>query len=230
MMLFGEKYGDSVRTIQFGESIELCGGIHVNLTSQIGQFRIISEGSISSGIRRIEAFTGEEADHYINQKLPTLKNISDILKQPTDILEAVKSLQLKNSELIKIIEENRKAVVKQVKLDIVQSAEDMGHYTLMYLNTQLTADEMKQISFQIKAKHEKTVLLLTSDMNEKPLISLMISDDLVEEMQWNAGQFIRDLSKLIKGGGGGQAFFANAGGSDLKGLTLLKEKAKSLLN
>ena len=230
MMLFGEKYGDSVRTIQFGESIELCGGIHVNLTSQIGQFRIISEGSISSGIRRIEAFTGEEADHYINQKLTTLKNISDILKQPTDILEAVKSLQLKNSELNKIIEENRKAVVKQVKLDIVQSAEDMGHYTLMYLNTQLTADEMKQISFQIKAKHDKTVLLLTSDMNEKPLISLMISDDLVEEMQWNAGQFIRDLSKLIKGGGGGQAFFATAGGSDLKGLTLLKEKAKSLLN
>ena len=106
----------------------------------------------------------------------------------------------------------------------------MGHYTLMYLNTQLTADEMKQISFQIKAKHDKTVLLLTSDMNEKPLISLMISDDLVEEMQWNAGQFIKDLSKLIKGGGGGQAFFATAGGSDVKGLTLLKEKAKSLLN
>ena len=98
----------------------------------------------------------------------------------------------------------------------------------MYLNTQLTDDEMKQISFQIKAKHDKTVLLLTSDMNEKPLISLMISDDLVEEMQWNAGQFIRDLSKLIKGGGGGQAFFASAGGSDVKGLTLLKEKAKSL--
>ena len=106
-MLFGEKYGDSVRTIQFGESIELCGGIHVNLTSQIGQFRIISEGSISSGIRRIEAFTGEEADHYINQKLTTLKNISEFLKQPTDILEAVKSLQLKNSELIKIIEEKK---------------------------------------------------------------------------------------------------------------------------
>jgi alanyl-tRNA synthetase len=230
MMLFGEKYGDSVRTIQFGDSIELCGGIHVNSTSQIGQFRIISEGSISSGIRRIEAFTGEEADQYINQKLTTLKNISDILKQPTDILEAVKSLKLKNAELNKIIEENRKVVVKQAKLKIVENAEDMGHFTLMYLNTHLTADEMKQICFQIKDKHEKTVLLLTSDINEKPLISLMITEDLVEEMQWDAGQLIRELSKLIKGGGGGQAFFATSGGSHIKGLTLIKEKALSLLN
>ena len=229
-MLFGEKYGDSVRTIQFGESIELCGGIHVKSTSQIGQFRIISEGSISSGIRRIEAFTGEEADHFINQKLTTLKNISDILKHPTDILEAVKNLQLKNTELNKIIEENRKAVVKQAKLKIVENAKDMGHFTLMYLHTQLTADEMKQISFQIKDKYEKTVLVLTSDINEKPLISLMITEDLVEEMQWNAGQLIRDFSKLIKGGGGGQTFFATAGGSDVKGLTLIKEKAISLLN
>ena len=230
MMLFGEKYGDSVRTIQFGESIELCGGIHVNSTSQIGQFRIISEGSISSGIRRIEAFTGEEADHYINQKLTTLKNISDILKHPNDVLEAVKNLQLKNAELNKIIEENRKAVVRQAKLKIVENAKDMGHFTFMYLHTQLTADEMKQISFQIKDKHEKTVLVLTSDVNEKPLISLMITEDLVEEMQWNAGQLIRDLSKLIQGGGGGQAFFATAGGSDVKGLTLIKEKTISLLN
>ena len=100
----------------------------------------------------------------------------------------------------------------------------------MYFNTNLTADEMKQISFQIKDKHEKTVLLLTSEMNEKPLISLMITEDLVKEMHWNAGQFIKDLSKLIKGGGGGQAFFATAGGSDVKGLTLIKEKTKSLLN
>ena len=230
MMLFGEKYGDSVRTIQFGESIELCGGIHVNSTSKIGQFRIISEGSISSGIRRIEAITGEEADHFINEKLTTLKNISDILKQPNDILEAVINLQLKNTELNKKIEENRKAVVKQAKLKIVENAEDMGNFTLMYFNTNLTADEMKQISFQIKDKHEKTVLLLTSEMNEKPLISLMITEDLVKEMDWNAGQFIKDLSKLIKGGGGGQAFFATAGGSDVKGLTLIKEKTKSLLN
>ena len=230
MMLFGEKYGDSVRTIQFGESIELCGGIHVNSTSKIGQFRIISEGSISSGIRRIEAITGEEADHFINEKLTTLKNISDILKQPNDILEAVINLQLKNTELNKKIEENRKAVVKQAKLKIVENAEDMGNFTLMYFNTNLTADEMKQISFQIKDKHEKTVLLLTSEMNEKPLISLMITEDLVKEMHWNAGQFIKDLSKLIKGGGGGQAFFATAGGSDVKGLTLIKEKTKSLLN
>ena len=159
MMLFGEKYGDSVRTIQFGESIELCGGIHVNSTSKIGQFRIISEGSISSGIRRIEAITGEEADHFINEKLTTLKNISDILKQPNDILEAVINLQLKNTELNKKIEENRKAVVKQAKLKIVENAEDMGNFTLMYFNTNLTADEMKQISFQIKDKHEKTVLI-----------------------------------------------------------------------
>ena len=115
-MIFGEKYGDSVRTIQFGESIELCRGIHVNLTSQIGQFRIISEGSISSGIRRIEAFTGEEADYYINQKLTTLKNISDILKQPTDILEAVKVFSLKIPELKKIIEENRKSSCKTSKI------------------------------------------------------------------------------------------------------------------
>ena len=230
MMLFGEKYGDSVRTIQFGESIELCGGIHVNSTSKIGQFRIISEGSISSGIRRIEAITGEEADHFINEKLTTLKNISDILKQPNDILEAVINLQLKNTELNKKIEENRKSVVKQAKLKIVENAEDMGNFTLMYFNTNLTADEMKQISFQIKDKHEKTVLLLTSEMNEKPLISLMITEDLVKEMHWNAGQFIKDLSKLIKGGGGGQAFFATAGGSDVKGLTLIKEKTKSLLN
>ncbi len=229
MMLFGEKYGDSVRTIQFGESIELCGGIHVKSSSQVGQFRIISEGSISSGIRRIEAYTGDEADHFINRKLSTLDKIAILLKQPADVLEAVKALQLKNLELLHEIEENRRAVVKQTKLKIEESAEDLGEYTLMYFHTQLTADEMKQISFQLKENKPKMVLLLTSSYNEKPIISLMITEDLVEKKNWNAGQLIRELSKLIKGGGGGQPFFATAGGSDINGLSLIKDKAISLL-
>ena len=230
MMLFGEKYGDSVRTIQFGESIELCGGIHVSTSSKIGNFKILSEGSISSGIRRIEAVTAHKADEYVKKKLVDLEELNQVLKNPDNIVVAVKNLQKKNAELLKIVEESRRVYLKQIKTQIEENVEVLNDISFMYLDTDLNSDEMKQLSFQLKSQYKNTVLLLTSLSNNKPLISLMISEDLVESRDWNAGQFIRILSKFIKGGGGGQSFYATAGGSDSSGLSKIKDEAKSLFS
>ena len=147
-MLFGEKYGDSVRTIQFGKSIELCGGIHVSTSSKIGHFKILSEGSISSGIRRIEAVTAHKADEYVKKKLVDLEELNKVLKNPDNIVVAVKNLQKKNAELLKIVEQSRRVYLKQIKTQIEESVEVLNDISFMYLDTDLNSDEMKQLSFR----------------------------------------------------------------------------------
>ena len=228
MMLFGEKYGDSVRTIQFGDSIELCGGIHVSSTSKIGNFKIISEGSISSGIRRIEAISDEKADEYLQTKLNENETIFSMLKHPDNLIEAVNQLQQKNLELQKQLDVFNRHKLKEIKNGLLEKTYELNGINFIYKNLDISSDEMKQIAFEIKSEIENFVLILTSINNNKPLISLMISDDLVKNKNWNAGQIIRELAKEIKGGGGGQAFFATAGGSDMDGLENLKIKAIEL--
>ncbi len=228
IMLFGEKYGDSVRTIQFGNSIELCGGIHVSSTSKVGSFKIISESSISSGIRRIEAISNEKADEYLQKKLNDLETIFSLLKRPENIIDSVKQLQQKNLELQKQIDVSNQHKLKEIKKDLVEKIDEQNGINFIYENLELSVDEMKQIAYEIKSEIKNFVLVLTSIYNNKPLILLMISDDLVKNKNWDASQIIRELAKEIKGGGGGQPFFASAGGSDISGIKLVENKAKEL--
>jgi alanyl-tRNA synthetase len=230
IMLFGEKYGDSVRVIQFGDSVELCGGLHVSNTANIGNFKFSSESSISSGIRRIEAVSGTKADEIINNKLSEYNSIAEALKNPQDLLSAVKHLQLRNLTLEKKLDAFNNLKLKEIKKDLIASQIKFKSFNMMDALLDLSADEMKQIAFEIKGEIKNFVLLLSSNKDNKPFITLMISEDLVKDKDWNAGLIIRELAKEIKGGGGGQPFFATAGGSNIDGLKNVIKKAKMIFN
>lgn len=228
IMLFGEKYGDSVRVIQFGKSIELCGGIHVSNSANIGNFKISSESSISSGIRRIEALCDEKADEVISNKLNEYEAISKLLKYPQELLSAVELLQSNNQSLQKKLDSYNLVRLKEVKKQLLSNRKELDSFSIIEDQSDLSADEMKQIIFEIKAEMKNLVVLLLSNQNNKPFISLMISEDLVKSKNWNAGLIIRELAKEIKGGGGGQPFFATAGGSDVNGLKSVTLKAREI--
>jgi len=228
IMLFGEKYGDSVRVIQFGKSIELCGGIHVSNSANIGNFKISSESSISSGIRRIEALCDEKADEIIRNKLNDYEAISKLLKHPQELLSAVELLQSNNQSLQKKLDSYNLIRLKEVKKQLLSNRTELDSFSIIEDQLDLSADEMKQIIFEIKAEMKNLVVLLLSNQNNKPFISLMISEDLVKSKNWNAGLIVRELAKSIKGGGGGQPFFATAGGSDLNGLKNVILKAREI--
>ena len=228
IMLFGEKYGDSVRVIQFGKSIELCGGIHVSNSANIGNFKISSESSISSGIRRIEALCDEKADEVISNKLNEYEAISKFLKYPQELLSAVELLQSNNQSLQKKLDSYNLVRLKEVKKQLLSNRKELDSFSIIEDQSDLSADEMKQIIFEIKAEMKNLVVLLLSNQNNKPFISLMISEDLVKSKNWNAGLIIRELAKEIKGGGGGQPFFATAGGSDVNGLKSVTLKAREI--
>ena len=229
MMLFGEKYGNEVRTIQFGDSIELCGGIHVNTTSEIGNFKILSESSISAGIRRIEAISSIKADEFIANKMSIADEVSFLMKSPNDVVKAVKDLQKENQQLLKVIEKYRNEKLRSLKSDLISSAEQINDITFIGYKSDLDADSIKQLAFDLKNSLSNFFIVLTSNNNNKPLISIMIDEQLVESKDWNAGKIVRELAKEIKGGGGGQAFFATAGGSDLSGLDNVISKAKEMV-
>ena len=228
MMLFGEKYADSVRVIQFGNSIELCGGIHVPNSAHIGNFIIKSESSISSGIRRIEAVSSNEADQITYNKVETYDAISKILKTQNNLSDAVEQLVIKNSELQKELDSFNQEKLKKLKSQLISNLDKSNSFSFIEYQSDLSAEQMKQIAFEIKGELSNFILLLTSNLNNKPIITLMISENLVKSKAWNAGSIIRDLSIEIKGGGGGQPFFATAGGSDADGLKKVIQKAKEI--
>ena len=228
IMLFGEKYGDSVRVIQFGKSIELCGGIHVSNSANIGNFKISSESSISSGIRRIEAFCDEKADEVISKKLNEYEAISKLLKYPQELLSAVELLQSNNQSLQKKLDSYNSIRLKEVKKQLLSNKKEFDSFSIIEDQSDLSSDEMKQIIFEIKAEMKNLVVLLLSNQNNRPFISLMISEDLVKSKNWNAGLIVGELAKEIKGGGGGQPFFATAGGSDVNGLKNVTLKAREI--
>ena len=228
MMLFGEKYGDSVRVIQFGNSIELCGGIHVPNSAHIGNFIIKSESSISSGIRRIEAVSSNEADQITYNKVETYDAISKILKTQDNLSDAVEQLVIKNSELQKELDSFNQEKLKKLKSQLISNLDKSNSFSFIEYQSDLSAEQMKQIAFEIKGELSNFILLLTSNLNNKPIITLMISENLVQSKAWNAGSIIRDLSIEIKGGGGGQPFFATAGGSYADGLKKVIQKAKEI--
>ena len=228
LMLFGEKYGDSVRVIQFGKSAELCGGIHVSNTANIGNFMITSESSISSGVRRIEAVSYLEADKIVNNRLDQYNAISKILKTNKDLSSAVQNILIKNQLLQKELESFSKENLKEFKRNLIKNKNQIHSFSLIIKESNFSPDQLKQIAFELKQELRNFVLLLTSNYNNKPNITLMISEDLVESKKWSAETIIKDFAKEIKGGGGGQPFFATAGGVDINGLEKVLYKANEL--
>ena len=230
MALFGEKYGDTVRVIKFGESVELCGGIHVTSTAQIGKFIILSEGAIASGVRRIEAITLEKANEFINSELTILNDVRSLFKNANDLKKQVESVLEKNLQLQKEIDNLQREKAKNLKSELKRHIQNQNGVNFLALKIDLdSAEAIKDLAFQMKAEVENLFLVLAAEINGKPNLTVIISDNISKEKNWNAGTIIRDLAKEIQGGGGGQAFYATAGGNDSKGIEKALEKAKALL-
>ncbi|OPC00874.1 alanine--tRNA ligase [Elizabethkingia meningoseptica] len=225
MALFGEKYGDNVRMIQFGTSRELCGGTHVKSTGEIGLFKIESEGSAAAGIRRIEAITGAKAREYFETLEKNYQEIAQFLKSK-DVLKSVQKLAEENQSLKSEIESFKAEKAKQEALQWKNEYQDKGDKKLLVKRTSMDAGSVKDIVFQLKKEIPGSLTIILSDAGEKPMITIGVSDDLTQTYQ--AGALIKDLAKEIQGGGGGAPAFATAGGKNLDGLDKAFEKAQQL--
>jgi alanyl-tRNA synthetase len=221
MALFGEKYGDKVRVVTFDTnySIELCGGTHVDATGEIGFFKITSESAVAAGVRRIEAVTSEGAQKYLVEKLLLVEGFQEVLKNPKDPVKAVRDLQEEVAALRKQVEKlvQEKAQGLKKSLETQLKAKGDGQYLIAKIDLD-NAEAIKTLCFELKQKYPSSFLLLGAMVSEKPLLALAIGDEWVKSKSLNAGSLVRELAKHIKGGGGGQAFYATAGGSDSTGL------------
>jgi alanyl-tRNA synthetase len=230
--LFGEKYGDVVRVITFDKnySVELCGGTHVKNTAQIGLFKIISEGSVSAGVRRIEAITADEAENYFKNQENLLQELKDILKNPKDLKKAVLDLLEEKQTLTKKIDLLELEKVNQLKNDLLTKVQNKNGINAIIQKVKVpSADALKQLSFDLKHKVENLLAILVTEIDAKPLISVIIDENLVKQKNLHAGNIVKELAKEIQGGGGGQPFYATAGGKDVSGLDRVIEKAKNIL-
>ncbi|MGD1980530.1 MAG: alanine--tRNA ligase [Flavobacteriaceae bacterium] len=226
--LFGEKYGDQVRTIRFGQSMELCGGTHVSNTDEIWHFKILSEGAVASGIRRIEAITGDAAKKYFEEQTALLEQVNLLLKNAQDPLKAIQNLQSENSSLKKELGELSKLKAQVLKEELRNEVETLAGISFLAKEVDLDAQAMKSLSFELGDSLSNALLVLGSRKTGKPLLSCYISKTLVEEQGLDAGKIIRELGKYIQGGGGGQAFFATAGGKRTEGIAEAIRAAKEI--
>jgi len=225
MALFGEKYGDSVRAIKFGDSMELCGGIHVSNTADIWYFKIISEGAVAAGIRRIEAITSDAVKSHFATQENTLNEIKAALKNPQDTLKAVLSLQEENVKLAKQIEGLIKDKVKSMKSLLVSELQQINGVQFLAKQVDLDVHGVKDLAYELGSTGKNIFLVLATAEDEKPMLTCYISKELVAEKGLNASLIVRELGKHILGGGGGQPFFATAGGKDVLGIPEALEKA-----
>ncbi|MDE5904059.1 DHHA1 domain-containing protein, partial [Duncaniella sp.] len=219
MALFGEKYGEEVRVVRYGDSVELCGGTHVPNTGNIGMIRIISESSIAAGIRRIEAVTGEVAEDMIDQLSDNMREVGELLHNAPDVLQALRKSIEENAELRKQAEEYFQERIRNLTADAIAKAETVNDIRLVSLTGVRMPDVVKGIAFGVRQQSpEKTAFIAaTVDMGSKPLLTVAFTDDLVKE-GFNASAIVREAAKAIKGGGGGQPGFAQAGGKDKDGI------------
>lgn len=219
MALFGEKYGEEVRVVKYGDSVELCGGTHVPNTGNIGMIRIVSESSIAAGIRRIEAVTGEVAENMIDQLSDDMRSVAELLHNAPDVLQALRKSIEENAELRKQAEEYFQERIRTQSREALEKAETVGDFKLVSLTGVRVPDVVKGIAFNIRQlSPEKTAFIAaTLDMTGKPLLTAAFTDDLVKAGM-NASTIVREAAKAIKGGGGGQPGFAQAGGKDKDGL------------
>ena len=230
MALFGEKYGEEVRVIKYGDSVELCGGTHVDNTGNIGMIKIISESSIAAGIRRIEAITGENVEKAIDETANTLKEIGAMFNNAPNLLQTLRKSLEENAELRKEAEEYFKERVNNLTKSVLESAEQVGDIKVVKLMGVRVPDVVKSVAFGVRAASaEKTAFIAaTVDMGGKPLLTVMLTDDLVKEGR-NASMMVREAAKEIKGGGGGQPGFAQAGGKDKDGIVAAGQKLMELV-
>jgi alanyl-tRNA synthetase len=225
MALFGEKYGDSVRMIQFGSSKELCGGTHVKNTSEIGHFKLTSESSAAAGIRRIEAISGDKSEEYFKNLEKQIIELSQLLKSK-DVVRSIEKLIEENNSLKSEVESLKKEKAKGEIGDWKSSYEQKGDKQLLVKKTSLDAGSVKDLVFQLKKEIPTSVTIILSDADGKPMITVGVSDDLAANYQ--AGAIVKDLAKEIQGGGGGNPGFATAGGKNLDGLENAYQKALSI--
>ena len=229
MALFGEKYGDAVRTIRFGKSIELCGGTHVKNTSDIWHFKIKSEGAVAAGIRRIEAITSDAVKDFYAESNKSLTDITEALGNPQDAVKAVKSLQDENSDLRKQIAALLKDKAKNLKGDLQNELQEKNGVRYLIKKLDLDAAGIKDLSFEMGQNQSDLFLLFATEQDGKALLSCYISKELASAKDLNAGTIVRELGKYIQGGGGGQPFFATAGGKNPAGISEALEKAVEFL-
>ncbi len=229
MSLFGEKYGDSVRTVRFGQSIELCGGTHVQNTADVWHFKIRSEGAVAAGIRRIEAITSDAVKTFYAEANQALFEIKDLLNNPQDPLKAVTSLQDENARLKKELEVLLKDKAKNLKGTLLDELELVDGVRFLAKKVDLDAGGIKDLAFAMGQDQDNMFLLFGTEQGGKALLSCYISKQLVASKGLNAGTIVRELGKLIQGGGGGQPFFATAGGKDPGGIAAALERAKTYL-
>ncbi|WP_291399450.1 alanine--tRNA ligase [Daejeonella sp.] len=230
--LFGEKYGDFVRVITFDDhfSKELCGGTHVKSTGQIGFFKITSESAVAAGVRRIEAITADVAEQFINQQSEQIKGLKDLLKNPSDLLKSVESLIEENSKLKKEIEKSILERSAGLKHELVKEFVSINGINFLAKKVDLpNTDAVKNLAYAVKDLVNDLLLVLACEIDGKPSLTVMVSENLVKDKGLNAGNIVRELAKEIQGGGGGQPFFATAGGKDSSGLDRALDKAKSFV-
>ncbi len=231
MALFGEKYGEKVRIVVFDKdfSIELCGGTHVSATGQIGLFKIISEGAIASGIRRIEAITEEKTVEYYTSQINILDEAREILKNPKDIIRGIRSILEENQQFRKQVAEFGKGKLIQLKEDLKAKVQLVNGIHFIAEKVDLDPENIKNLAFDLKNSIDNLFLVLASENDGKANLTVMISENLIKERGMDAGKIIRELAKEIQGGGGGQPHIATAGGKNPAGIPLALEKAKSFL-
>lgn len=220
MALFGEKYGEDVRVIRFGDSVELCGGTHISSTGRIGSFRIINESSIAAGIRRIEAITAEACEDYFYAQQDILTEVKSLFNNTPNLTQALRKFFEENAEMKKTVEEYVKEKTVQIKDALIKKKQVINGIDFYVLNGPFPGEVVKDIAFQIKGQFaENTAFVGATEYEGKPLLTVMLSDDLVKDHGLNASQLVRDAAKHIQGGGGGQPHFATAGGKNTEGLT-----------
>lgn len=231
--LFGEKYGEQVRVITFDSSfsVELCGGTHVTSTGEIGMFKIISESSIAAGVRRIEAVTASGAQEYVRRQFELLENIQETLKHPRDLVGAIEGLMTERASLRKEIEALNLKTTDEIKETLKSEVKSFnGYHLILGLIKLPNSEALKKLSFELKNEIDNLVAVLAADINGKPQLAIVVSDLLVKKKGLHAGKMVRELAIEIQGGGGGQPFYATAGGKDPSGLPKALEKAETLLH
>lgn len=232
MALFGEKYGDFVRVITFDPSfsVELCGGTHVQSTGQIGFFKIISESSVAAGVRRIEAVTAVEAERYIREELQTLQELRGLFKNPKDLIATGKNLLEERHHLEKKLEALQQQQANALKDQLAAKAVKANGYHLILEKVSVpSSDSLKNIAYALRNQFEDLLLILAAEIDSKPQVAVMIGEKLALTNKYHAGNMVKELAREIQGGGGGQPFFATAGGKNVDGLDAVIDKARQLI-
>jgi alanyl-tRNA synthetase len=227
MMLFGEKYGDKVRMVRFGESVELCGGTHTSATGNIGMFKIVSESAISAGVRRIEAVTGEKAEALVYTAQDLIASLGEMLGN-SQLVPAIKRLVESNDALAKEVEAMQKEQLNALTDNILANTAEENGLFVVASEMNRPAEFVKNLAYNLRARKSNLVMVVGSNVGGKATLTIMLGDDVVAKGV-DAGAVVREAAKAIQGGGGGQKFFATAGGKNPDGLTEAIEKAKALI-